>query len=51
MIVLSQKNETVFVYFFKWAKPGLFLFNFVLFQGKYNTNTINDMSVGGVFGT
>ena len=39
----------------KWAKPGLFLFTFILFshrKDKYSTNlTINDKSVDGELGS
>ena len=41
--------------FFKWAKPGLFLFIFVLFShrmDKYSTNlTINEKRVDGMLGS
>ena len=49
---LSDALFLVAVSFFKWAKPRLFLFIFVLFTKKYSTNlTINDKSVNGVIGT
>ena len=38
--------------FFKWAKPGLFLFISFFSHDKYSTNlTINDKSIDGVLGT
>ena len=41
--------------FFKWAKPGLFLFIFVLFSHCKDKNikklTTNDKIVGGVLGS
>ena len=39
----------------KWAKPGLFLFTFILFshrKDKYSTNlTINEKNIDGVHGS
>ena len=44
----ATKLQKHFKNIFKWAKPGLFLFIFILFTWKYNTNTINDKSIDGV---
>ena len=45
----------IVLFLIKWAKPGLFLFHFVLFshcKDKYSINlTINEKSVEGVLGS
>ena len=41
-----------FIFFSKWAKPGLFLFISFFSHDKYSTNlTINDKSIDGMLGT
>ena len=51
-LVTFQEWALLRVSFFKWAKPILFLFIFVLFTWqKNNTNTLNDKSNDGVLGT
>ena len=54
-VILFKKAGMRPFNFFKWAKPALFLFIFVLFSDrmdKYSTNlTINEKSVDGMLGT
>ena len=55
--MFSKMNYVLkfFLFFFKWAKPGLFLVYFRSFsqhKDKYSTNfTINDKSIDGVLGS
>ena len=48
----SNSDRYPLIFFFKWSKPGLFLFLFSFFShDKYSTNTINEKSVDGMLGT
>ena len=41
MLQTLQQSFAVIHLFFKWANPGLFLFNFVLFKYKFNRKTVS----------
>ena len=52
LLILPLSRYHLITRFFKWAKPGLFLFNSFFSHDKYSTNlTINDKSIDGVLGT